>query len=63
MPAVARAVIVSVSFVPPVGLVWREVMGFVFFSLWHSLTGGADVARRAFHRRMPITPKLIQYPL
>ena len=63
VPAVACAVIVSVALVPPVGLVWREVMGFVPFFLWHSLKGGADVAWRAFHPRLPITPELIEYPL
>lgn len=62
-PAVAGAVIISVTLVPPLGLVWREVMGFVPFFLWHSLKGGVDVAWRAFHPRMPITPELIEYPL
>ena len=63
VPAVACAVIVSVALVPPVGIVWREVMGFVPFFLWHSLKGGVDVARRAFDPRMPIAPELIEYPL
>lgn len=62
-PAVASAVIVSIALVPPLGLVWREVMGFVPFFLLHSLKGGMDVAWRAFHPRMPITPELIEYPL
>lgn len=63
VPAVVCAVIVSVALVPSSGIVWREVMGFVPFFLWHSLKGGADVARRAFHPRMPIAPELIEYPL
>jgi multicomponent Na+:H+ antiporter subunit E len=62
-PAVAGAVIMSVTLVPRLGLVWREVMGFVPFFLWHSLKGGVDVAWRAFHPRLPITPVLIEYPL
>lgn len=62
-PAVASGVIISVTLVPPLGLVWREVMGFVPFFLWHSLKGGVDVAWRAFHPRMPIMPELIEYPL
>jgi multicomponent Na+:H+ antiporter subunit E len=62
-PAVAGAVIISVMLVPPSGLVWREVMGFIPFFLWHSLKGGVDVAWRAFHPRMPISPELIEYPL
>jgi len=61
--AVACAVIISVTLVPLLGLVWREVMEFVPFFLWHSLKGGMDVAWRAFHPRMPITPELIVYPL
>jgi len=60
---VACAVIVSVALVPPAGIVWREVTGFVPFFLWHSLKGGVDVARLAFHPRMPIAPELIEYPL
>ena len=63
VPAVAGATVVSVAMLPPLGLVWREVIGFVPFFLWHSLKGGADVARRAFHPRMPIAPELIEYPL
>ncbi len=63
VPAVACTSIASVALVPPVGLVWWEVMGFVPFFLWHSLKGGADVAWRAFHPRMPITPELIEYSL
>jgi multicomponent Na+:H+ antiporter subunit E len=63
VPAVAGATVVSVVILPPLGLVWREVMGFVPLFLWHSLRGGADVASRAFHPRMPFTPELIEYPL
>lgn len=62
-PAVVCAVIVSVVLLPSSGIVWLEVMGFVPFFLWHSLKGGVDVAWRAFHPRMPITPELIEYPL
>lgn len=63
VPAVASATIVSVALMPPSGIVWREVMGFVPFFLWHSLKGGVDVAWRAFDPRMPITPELAEYPL
>ena len=63
VPAVISATVVSVALVRQVGLVWREVMGFVPFFLWHSLKGGVDVARRSFDPRMPITPELIEYPL
>lgn len=63
VPAVACATIVSVALIPPSDIVWREVIGFVPFFLWHSLKGGADVARRVFDPRMPIAPELIEYPL
>ena len=33
------------------------------FFFRRSLQGGVDVARRAFHPRMPIAPELIDYPL
>lgn len=62
-PAVVTAVLASVKLVPLTGLVWREVMGFIPFFFWHSLKGGVDVAWRALHPRMPITPELIEYPL
>jgi multicomponent Na+:H+ antiporter subunit E len=31
--------------------------------LWRSLLGGADVAWRAFHPRLPLRPKWIDYPV
>ena len=63
IPVVACATIVSMALVPPTGLVVREVIGFVPFFLWHSLKGGADVAWRAFHPAMPITPELVEFPI
>ena len=63
VPAVACATLVSVMLVRPVGIVWREIPGFVLFFLWHSLKGGVDVAWRAFDPRLPIAPELIEYPL
>ena len=63
VPAVSLAVITSVMLLPPVPLIWRELLMFAPFFLWRSLQGGADVARRAFHPRMPIAPELINYPL
>lgn len=63
VPAVIFAVIASVALLPPVPLVWRELVRFAPLFLWRSLQGGADVARRAFHPRLPIAPELIDYPL
>ena len=36
---------------------------FIPFFLLQSLLGGIDVARRAFHPRMPLYPSIISYPL
>lgn len=62
-PGVSFAVVVSVVLLPPVRLVWRQVLGFVPIFLRCSVQGGADVARRAFYPRMPIDPALIDYRL
>ena len=63
VPAVVVTSVLSVALVPPTGLVWRQALGFIPFFLWLSLKGGMDVAWRAFHPRMPITPELIEFPL
>ena len=36
---------------------------FIPFFLLQSLLGGVDVARRAFHPRMPLYPAVVSYPL
>lgn len=63
VPAVSFAVIASIALLPPVPLVWRELLKFTPFFLWRSLQGGADVAWRAFHPGMPIAPAVVDYPL
>jgi multicomponent Na+:H+ antiporter subunit E len=63
VPAVSFAVIASIALLPPLPLVWRELLKFTPFFLWRSLLGGADVAWRAFHTGMPIAPEFIDYPL
>lgn len=62
-PAVLIATLVSMALVPPFSLSPAGVVSFVPFFIWHSLRGGADVAWRAFHPRMPIAPGLVDYPL
>ena len=62
-PAVLLAVIASITFIPPVHVVWYEMPRFAIFFLIRSLAGGADVAFRALHPRMPIAPELVKYPL
>lgn len=63
VPAVLLAVTASMFCVPPVSLVWYEVVMFVHFFIIHSLISAADVARRALHPAMPIAPDFIDYPL
>ena len=62
-PAVLLAALASTALVPPFKLVWNEVMRFVPFFLWRSMIGGADVAWRTLHPRLPIAPDIIDYPL
>ena len=63
VPAIVLALITSTALIPPTPFIWHEFLRFVPFFLLHSLLGGADVAWRAFHYRMPIAPSLIAYPL
>lgn len=63
VPAVLLAVTASTVLVPPAPFIWYEFLRFVPFFLLRSLLGGADVAWRVFHPRMPIAPDLITYPL
>lgn len=63
VPAVLLALAASVALLPPVPVVWFELLKFVFFFLRHSLLGGVDVARRVFQPDMPIDPDLVTYPL
>jgi len=39
------------------------LLGLVPHFLWQSLLAGCDVARRAFHPRMPMDPGLVECPL
>ena len=63
VPAVLLAVITSAALLPPLPFVWYELLRFAPSFLLRSLLGGADVAWRALHPRMPISPQLIEYPL
>lgn len=62
-PAVALALIASLSLIPPTAFAWLALLRFVPFFLFRSLVGGMDVARRAFHPRLPIAPGLFEYPM
>jgi multicomponent Na+:H+ antiporter subunit E len=65
VPVVLAAAVAAVMLNPvsrwqlsPAGLA-----GFVPHFLWRSIVGSFDVARRAFHPSLPISPALTRYPL
>lgn len=64
VPAVALAAYAS-RWLAPVGAGWRlsaaGLARFVPFFLWKSLSGGTDVARRAFSPRMSLDPEVTAY--
>ncbi len=60
-PVVLFATLVSVVLLPPITWSLPGVVRFVPFFLWRSLYGGVDVARRAMHPRLPISPGLFCY--
>jgi multicomponent Na+:H+ antiporter subunit E len=61
IPAVMLALTASIMLVPPMHFRWMEFVKFLPFFFFNSLLGGVDVARRAFHPRLPIDPDLIHY--
>ncbi|WP_246033064.1 Na+/H+ antiporter subunit E [Shewanella canadensis] len=62
-PVVLIATLISMVLVPPFSCSVVGSVRFVPFFIWHSLRGGADVAWRAFHPKMPIAPDLVDFPL
>lgn len=63
---VGLALLVSItSPAPPTRLRFSPVglLRFIPYFLLQSLSGGIDVARRAFSPRLPLDPALIHYPL
>lgn len=63
VPSVLLALVFSVRLLPIVTLAWYPCLKFIPFFLSRSLIGAVDVALRAFHPRLPITPQMIAYPL
>jgi multicomponent Na+:H+ antiporter subunit E len=61
VPLVLFATLVSGILVPPFSWSVIRIARFVPFFLWHSLSGGVDVARRALHPRLPISPRLFDH--
>ncbi len=62
-PAILLALTISMALLPPQRLNGYPLLQFIPFFLIRSLLGGADVAWRAFHPRLPIDPLLISYRL
>lgn len=61
LPVVLIATLVSVMLMPPLSWSLRGMFLFIPYFLWHSLRGGVDVARRALHPQLPISPGLFDY--
>ena len=61
LPVVLVATLASVMLMPPLSWSLRGMFLFIPYFLWHSLRGGVDVARRALHPQLPISPGLFDY--
>ncbi len=61
VPVVLLAVLASGWLLPAIPWSLPGIVGFVPFFLWRSLYGGVDVARRALHPKLPISPGLFDY--
>lgn len=61
LPVVLLATLVSVMLTPPLSWSLRGILRFIPYFLWYSIRGGVDVARRALHPRLPISPGLVDY--
>ncbi len=64
-PVIAIAVVVSAMTAGQYSSHWRfsDVPRFFLYFVWKSLVGAIDVARRAFHPRLPLEPVLREYRL
>lgn len=60
-PLVLLATAASQVLAPPSPRSFRGLLHFVPFFIGHSLKGGIDVAWRALHPSLPITPILVDY--
>ena len=60
-PVVVCAVLASGTLLPRVSWSLSGIIHFAPFFLWRSLYGGMDVAWRALHPRLPISPELLDH--
>jgi multicomponent Na+:H+ antiporter subunit E len=63
IPVVLAATAMSSLMLPSLSWSLKGLVSFAAFFVWQSLRGGADVALRAIDPRLPIAPKLIEFPL
>ena len=61
LPVVLISTLTSVMLMPPLSWSLRGMVLFIPYFLWHSIRGGVDVARRAMHPQLPISPGLFEY--
>jgi multicomponent Na+:H+ antiporter subunit E len=60
-PVVLFAALASGALLPGTSWSLPGILRFIPFFLWHSLRGGVDVAGRALHPRLPISPDLLKH--
>ncbi len=61
VPAVLVATVASLVLLPPISFSPVGIVRFASYFLWRSLYGGVDVARRAMHPGLPVSPGLIEH--
>jgi len=64
IPLSLGGALVALKLLPAKGRMW-SLAGLIRFVPWfvrESLLGGADVARRALHPRLPLAPAVLDYP-
>ena len=61
IPIVLIATLVSVMLMPPLSWSLLGIMRFIPYFLLYSIRGGVDVAMRAIHPQLPISPGLLDY--
>lgn len=62
VPVVVFATWVSLVLLPSFSLSLSGALRFLPFFFWHSLRGGVDVAWRALHPQLAISPDMVKYP-
>jgi multicomponent Na+:H+ antiporter subunit E len=61
IPTAMIIALLSLFVLPPSGFSLPGFIRFIPFFVLHSIRGGVDVGRRAFHPALPISPELIEY--